>query len=217
MTNIIGKRQIVIVLLLLTIRFDAISNAAYWDPDAVRNNSAGQLDNWLHYYRGLEQVEAKSWHQAENEFGYYFRNYRLHRHMFGIAYFGMGFMFQAKGLSELAIDNYKMAIKEDTHPDVKITDKAWLNIGTIYMNKKSYKDAIESYRKAVAADPGNGQAHYSLGLAYAKIGELEQAENESAEAKKLGISLPGLDSEISMQRKKIKSVGTITKSTDKAK
>lgn len=217
MTNIIRKRQIVIGLMLLALKLGAISHAAYWDQDAVRNNSAGQLDNWLHYYRGLEQIEAKSWQQAENEFGYYFRHARLHRHMFGIAYFGMGLMFQAKGMPELAIDNFKMAIKEDIHPDVKIIDKAWLNIGTIHMKKKSYKYAVESYTKAVVADPNNGQAHYSLGLALVKIGDLEQAEKESSEAKKLGIDLPGLDSEISALRKKAESIGTRMKSTNKLK
>jgi tetratricopeptide (TPR) repeat protein len=120
--------------------------------------------------------------------------------MYGIAYFGMGLMYQAKGMSEIAIDNYKMAIKEDIHPDVKITDKAWINIGTIHMKKKAYKDAVDAYTKAVAADTQNGQAHYNLGLAFVKTGDLEQAAKESEEAKKLGIKLVGLDEEIAEKK-----------------
>lgn len=201
MMNIDIKKKLVIGVALCFALLIANSHAAYYDPNAVRKNSAGQLDNWLHYYRGLEQIQAKWWEQAELEFKYYFNNAGLHRHMFGIAYFGMGLMYQAKGAPDLAIDNFKMAIKEDTHPDVKITDKAWLNIGTIHMKKKAYKDAVDAYTKAIESDPKNGQAHYNLGLACVKTGNLDQAEKSLAEAKKLGIALIGLDEQIQEARK----------------
>lgn len=196
----IFHRLLIVGITVCTLFLGTSSHAAYWAPDAVRKNSAGQLDNWLHYYRGLEQIDAKWWEQAYKEFDYYFRSGELHRHMYGIAYFGMGLMYQAKGIPELAIDNYKMAIKEDIHPDVKISDKAWLNIGTIHMKKRAYTDAIDAYTKAVAADAQNGQAHYNLGLALAKVGDLEQAAQQSEEAKKLGIKLVGLDEEIAKRK-----------------
>ena len=194
------RRRFIVGVTLCIALFTVNSHAAYWAPDAVRKNSAGQLDNWLHYYRGLEQIEAKWWEQANMEFGYYFRSGELHRHMYGIAYFGLGQMYQAKGRPDLAIDNYKMAIKEDIHPDVKITDKALINIGSIFMKKKAYKDAVDAYTKAVAADPQNGQAHYNLGLALAETGDLVQAEKESDDAKKFGIKLAGLDEIIARKK-----------------
>lgn len=200
------KWKILVMALLSILTLSSIlgfgETLPWWEKEgAIQRNSLGQHDNWRHYYRGLQQLDAGNFRQAEKEFDYYLNHPEIHRHMFGIAYFGLGLMYQAKGNPELAIDNYKMAIKEDIHPDVKIADKAWLNIGTIYMKKKAYKDAIDAYTKAIEADPKNGLAHYYMGLASLRNGDLETAEKESAEAKKLGVSFTALSDEL----KKIKN------------
>jgi tetratricopeptide (TPR) repeat protein len=90
-----------------------------------------------------------------------------------------------------------MAVKNDLHSTVKITSKAYINIGTIYMRNKAYQDAIEAYSKAVESDQNNGLAHYYLGLAYLRAGEYEKAEQESEEAKRLGITFTALSDKLS--------------------
>lgn len=158
-------------------------------------NSEGKVDNWQHYWRGLDQIKAKEWRQAEQEFNFYINadNASFLRHMAGVAYFGRGLMYQAMGRTEQSIEEFKMAMSRDWHPDYKITDKAWMNIGTIYMKQKNYKEAFVAYEKAVSADHENGQAQYYLGLAAVHLGDLDRAEKQSIEAKKLGIHYTGLD------------------------
>lgn len=192
MTRTLIKKKALIRWILIFSLFAANSYAAYYDPNAVRKNSAGQLDNWLHYYRGLEQIEAKWWDQALNEFNYYFRHEDLHRHMFGIAYFGLGQMYQAMGRPEQAIENYEIAIREDKHPDVKITDKALMFIASIHFKRKNYQDAIKVYQKALDANPDSGLIHYYLGLSYLKIGKIDEADKENQEAIKRGIKYTAL-------------------------
>lgn len=167
-------------------------------------NSEGKVDNWQHYWRGLAQIKAKDWRQAEQEFNFYINadNASFLRHMAGVAYFGRGLMYQAMGRTEQSIEEFKLAMSRDWHPDYKITDKAWMNIGTIYIKQKNYKEAQNAYEKAVAFDPKNGQAQYYLGLAALRAGNIELAEKQSAEAKKLGITYVGLDEELSERKKR---------------
>ena len=152
----------------------------------------GLLDNWSHYYSGLKYIKEKNYKAAEDNFNYYLRHPEMHRHMFGVAYFGRGIMFQDMNNYSRAVEEYKMAIENDLNPTAMIKDKAYMNIGTIYMGKKKYKDAKEAYLKAVESNSRNGLAHYYLGLAYLRAGEYEQAEKESEEAKKLGITFTAL-------------------------
>jgi Tfp pilus assembly protein PilF len=46
-------------------------------------------------------------------------------------------------------------------------------------------DAVESYRRAIAADPNYAQAHLNLGFAYERMSELDLKKKEYAEACRL--------------------------------
>lgn len=196
------KKTFLILLLALSF-WSGFQDAwgLYYDPRAVRKNSAGQLDNWLHYYRGIEQTQIKYWSQAESEFTYYFRHEDLHRHMFGIAYYGLGQMYEAMGRIDQAIDNYQLALREDKHPDVKITDKAYSAMGGINFKRGKFAEAVKLYQKAVEADAGNGLAHYYLGLSYLKLGKVAEADKECAEAKKLGVKYTALQEGLDKAKK----------------
>ena len=97
----------------------------------------GLEDNWSRWNRGKEAIKDGNFNRARREFNYYIRHPEMHRHMFGIAYFGRGLVFDAIGKDELAIKEYRMAIKNDLHPTVQITDKAYINIGNIYMRNNN--------------------------------------------------------------------------------
>src|SRR3989338_9058414 len=93
--------------------------------------------NWYHYKQGMKMVAVKNWDQAQKEFNYYLNHPEMHRDMFGVAHFGRGLMFQEMGNYNIAIEEFKKAVQEDTHAEVKISDKAYMNIGTIYIKKNA--------------------------------------------------------------------------------
>ncbi len=172
----------------------------------------GLVDNWYHYEHGMKLLADKQYDGAIKEFNYYLHLAALHRHMFGVAYFGRGLVFEKRRNFDRAIIEYELAIKNDLHPTVLIGDKAYSNIGTIYMSRKNYIKAIGAYQKAVESNPQNGLAHYYLGLAYLRAGEIEKAGHEAESAKKLGIKFTALSEELD----KIKNSANLTTDTEKA-
>jgi tetratricopeptide (TPR) repeat protein len=149
-------------------------------------------DNWTHYQNGLRALKQGKYEMALKGVSYWLYQPEMHRRMFGIAYFGRGLVFQTQGNDTQALQEFEMAVKNDLHPEVKISDKAYMNIGTIYMKRKLYDAAVSSYIKAVESNPDNGLAHYYLGLAYFDLGDYERAVKASVEAKKLGITFTAL-------------------------
>lgn len=169
-------------------------------PDTIGYNYDGEQDNWFHYEAGMKWVEVGDWHSAAGQFNYYILMPRYHRGAWGAAYFGFGVMHEKQGNFEAAIDCYRLAVSRDRNPRISVADKAYQNIGTIYLKKKNYPKAIENYKKAIEKNSANGYAHYYLGMSYLKSGDLENAEKESQEAKKRGITFPALDKEINEAR-----------------
>jgi tetratricopeptide (TPR) repeat protein len=54
--------------------------------------------------------------------------------------------------------------------------KAFRNVGLMFEKILDWDDAVQSYRSAVAADPGYGEAFVSLGLLYGKAEQPDAAE-----------------------------------------
>ncbi len=64
---------------------------------------------------------------------------------------------------------------------VNLDDKcavAWLQLGVLSYSRRDYQDAVGFFRRATAADPQLGEAHYRLGMAYDRMGERDQAKAE---------------------------------------
>ena len=61
--------------------------------------------------------------------------------------------------------------------DAKCSD-AFLQLGILASSQHNYEKAIGYYRKAVEIAPRQGEAHYRLGMAYDRVGELEMAMKE---------------------------------------
>jgi len=158
------------------------------EPDHEDHVFKDEVNNWFHYEQGMRMVDAGNWHQASSEFNYYLRHARMHRSVWGIAYYGFGVMHQKRGNLDAALACYQQAVKEDIHPTVSVADKVYQNIGAIYLKNKEYDKAIGSYKKSLERDPDSGQGHYYLGMSYLKKGDLENAEKEALVAKKLGVT-----------------------------
>ena len=154
------------------------------------------LDNWSHYEQGMRMISVKNWEQAQREFNYYLNHPEMHRHMFGVAHLGKGLMYQSMGKYDLAITEFRMAIENDLHPDTKVSESAYMNLGALYLRSKSYADAVEAYAKIVQKNPKNGLAHYYLGLSYLRKGDYQNAEKEGEIAKTLGVEFTALQEDL---------------------
>lgn len=163
---------------------------------AFTTSAFGLSDNWYHYEQGMRMIAAKNWDQAQKEFTYYLKLPEIHRHMFGVAHFGRGLLFQTMEQYDKAIAEFRLAIENDFHPEFSVSGAAYTNIGNIYFKRKSYKDAIAAYIKALEKNPGDGLAHYFLCLYFVRTGEYDMAEKESEEAKKLGVPFTALSVEL---------------------
>lgn len=162
-------------------------------------------DNWTHYENGLRFLKQGRYDAALNNFSYYLHQPEMHRRMFGVAYFGRGLLFQALGNNTKALQEFQKAIENDLHPTVKVTENAYMNIGTIMMKKEMYQDAVNAYTKAVESNPNNGFAHYYRGLAYFKVGDYERAEKASEEAKRLGVEFTALKDKLAEKKSDAKA------------
>jgi tetratricopeptide (TPR) repeat protein len=51
----------------------------------------------------------------------------------------------------------------------------WLDQGGLFATYGNYSRAVEAYKKALALDADNSEAHYDIALAYGELGQMEQA------------------------------------------
>jgi tetratricopeptide (TPR) repeat protein len=65
---------------------------------------------------------------------------------------------------------------------------AWLNLGTIYFNARSFSQAERYYRKALEADPNYPLAHFNLGNLYDERGDWKRALDHYNSAVRLNAS-----------------------------
>ncbi len=70
-------------------------------------------------------------------------------------------------------------LEESVHLDPSL-GVAYLQLGTVYADRKQYAKAIGAYQKAIEVSPELEQAHYRLARAYARTGNEPKAQNEMA-------------------------------------
>ena len=161
----------------------------------------GDGANWAHWRLGKRFLKEKNYVRAKDNFNYFLKNSAIHPDMAGIAHFGLGLVYQDMGKNDKAVKEYILATQNDVHAEFSVSDKAFVNLGAIYMKRKDYKDAIYAYSKAVEHNQKNGLAHYYLGLAYFKSGSYEKAEEESGKAENLGVSFTFLSEQLNKLKK----------------
>ncbi|MDP2921643.1 MAG: tetratricopeptide repeat protein [Candidatus Omnitrophota bacterium] len=88
-------------------------------------------------------------------------------------YINRAFLYEALGLVDMAIDTLRhtaaiMPYVRDVH----------YNLGTLYLKKEMYPDAVKEFREAVKLDPKDADAHNNLGIAYINMGEYKDAMRE---------------------------------------
>lgn len=80
-----------------------------------------------------------------------------------------GEMFLECGMAEKAAETFKnsLALNEDVH--------VYNRLGIALRRKKKYKEAIETYKKAIKVEPDNEVVHYNLGRAFLEAKQMEAA------------------------------------------
>lgn len=71
-----------------------------------------------------------------------------------------------------AIEESKAALKNIFY---RTPEFAHFNMGWAYHSKGDYQSAVESYRKAVQANPGYPLAYYNMGLSFEKLNSMRDA------------------------------------------
>jgi tetratricopeptide (TPR) repeat protein len=87
------------------------------------------------------------------------------------SYFRLGLIdLDAKELDEAARNLHQVLAREPKHAG------ALSALGRVAFEQKRYPDAIDLLQQAIASDESSREAHYYLGLTFARVGRKEQAE-----------------------------------------
>jgi tetratricopeptide (TPR) repeat protein len=85
-------------------------------------------------------------------------------------YYNLGVIYQDKGFTERAIEQYLVALEKDP-ADVY----AHINLGIIYHSQGHVDKAVRKFRDAIKAGPGLAKGYYNLARAYHSIGQFDKA------------------------------------------
>ena len=95
-------------------------------------------------------------------------------------FYNKGIDFYKQGKYDQAGEEFKKAI------ELKPNDVyALYGLGNTYYCKAKYDDAVKIYTKAININPDYAKVHYSLSLAYSKLGMTREAEKQKTMFRKL--------------------------------
>ncbi len=95
-------------------------------------------------------------------------------------YYNKGIEFYKQGKYDQAGKEFEKAI------EIKPNDVyALYGLGNTYYCKSKYDDAVKVYAKAISINPDYAKVHYSLSLAYSKLGMTREAEKQKSIFRKL--------------------------------
>jgi tetratricopeptide (TPR) repeat protein len=95
-------------------------------------------------------------------------------------YYNKGIEYYKQGKYDLAGKEFEKAI------EIKPNDVyALYGLGNTYYCKSKYDDAVKAYTKAININPDYAKVHYSLSLAYSKLGMTREAEKQKSIFRKL--------------------------------
>jgi tetratricopeptide (TPR) repeat protein len=97
------------------------------------------------------------------------------------SYFRLGLIdLDAKDLDEAATNLHQVLAREPKHAG------ALSALGRVAFEQKRYPEAIDLLQQAIASDESLREAHYYLGLTFARVGRKEEAEAQLQIATRLG-------------------------------
>ncbi len=113
-----------------------------------------------------------------------------------LAYAIRALAFQSLGKMSNALEDCNKAIQLDSARSVNYESSLEIMPenagvyglrGSVYVNMKQYKSAVEDLNKAIAAAPKYAWAYHERGIAFSKLGKDSLAANDQQKAKELGL------------------------------
>jgi len=133
-------------------------------------------DASAHYALGMALVELERKSEARTEFG---RSIAIRPEQTE-SYCQLGRLDLTSGNSAAAQDNFERVVKRDPENACALT-----GLGRVAFEKKDYVNAALFLQKAVAVDANIREAHYYLGLTYARSGRTADSNQELQTATRL--------------------------------
>jgi tetratricopeptide (TPR) repeat protein len=148
-------------------------------PEAIAEfeNAAKAAPNEPNVHFGLGYLYWKShrFDEAKQEFQAELANDPQHAQAW--AYLGD---IEMKRDPEAALPLLRKAI--EFKPDLRI---AYVDLGAVLAEQKHYPDAIAAFKRAIALDPEEPDAHFRLGRVYRATGKIAESEKEFSEVKRI--------------------------------
>ena len=122
----------------------------------------------VHIYLGVVYLLLSDFNNAEKEMD---EALKLNPYLTD-AKNSLGAVYMRTGRAEKARAVLESALKDKTYPS---PEKILYNLGTLHLEAKRYPDALEAFRRAVAANSGYAKGYFGLGLTFAETGKEEEA------------------------------------------
>jgi tetratricopeptide (TPR) repeat protein len=100
-------------------------------------------------------------------------------------YYALALLKRNRGSEDPEALEYAKALLEKSSAIDPKLDRAYLQLGNLYVSRGALPEALVAYQKAVAANPAGSEAHYRLGLTYKRVGEEAKAQHEFEDYKRL--------------------------------
>lgn len=99
----------------------------------------------------------------------------------GPIYYWLGIHFEYRGEFRQAAVWYARAADAFRHiGHEKRQGRAHCNLGTVYLRMQDYQRGMEEFEMAIALNPGDGIAHFNIGMMYYRISNPGEEEHERA-------------------------------------
>jgi len=84
----------------------------------------------------------------------------------------LGAVQMKTGRTGEALASFEEALKDRTYAS---PEKILYNLGTLHLEARRYPEALDAFRRAIAANANYAKGYYGLGLIYAETGKAEEA------------------------------------------
>ncbi len=132
-------------------------------------------DKVLRNLRGIKAYENEDFTEAQREF----EDNVINHPGEGPLHLNLGNTHYRAGNLDAAITEYLRALRDEEFPN---KSNAYHNLGNALFEQQEYKEALQSYRNAMIADPDNYDARYNYELTRLMLQEMSEETEQQPES-----------------------------------